>query len=192
MTPSSKAGCLIHLHLARGETAARLHFLAHSTSSVQPPPSRVAPRPPDAILADFSTRSDGGRYEANPGCSLPACNHDSGHRRFVPADTTSGSRTREYRSSHEAQIISELTDFLSIPNVASDTPNIRLNAAKLIEMLKRRESKRDYWKATARQPCLVSSRLSALLAQSVSTALRRAACRSVEMVKPSIQTDIAR
>lgn len=51
---------------------------------------------------------------------------------------TSGSRAREYRISHEAEIVGEFTDLLSIPNVASDTSNIRLNAAKLIEMMGRR------------------------------------------------------
>jgi hypothetical protein len=32
---------------------------------------------------------------------------------------------RAYRSAHEAQIIGELIDLLSIPNVASDAVNIR-------------------------------------------------------------------
>jgi acetylornithine deacetylase/succinyl-diaminopimelate desuccinylase-like protein len=45
---------------------------------------------------------------------------------------------REYRKAHEAEIISEFIDLLSIPNVASDTANIRLNAGKLIEMMSRR------------------------------------------------------
>ena len=39
---------------------------------------------------------------------------------------------------HDAQIMGELVEFLSIPNVASDTRNIRLNATKLIEMMARR------------------------------------------------------
>ncbi len=45
---------------------------------------------------------------------------------------------RAYRSAHEAQIIGELVDLLSIPNVASDAVNIRRNAAKLIDMMGRR------------------------------------------------------
>lgn len=45
---------------------------------------------------------------------------------------------RAYRSAHETEIIGELVDALSIPNVASDTVNIRRNAAKLIEMMGRR------------------------------------------------------
>lgn len=55
-----------------------------------------------------------------------------------PRPQTSASRAREYRKSHETQIIGEITDLLSIPNVASDTSNIRRNAAKLIEMMGRR------------------------------------------------------
>lgn len=45
---------------------------------------------------------------------------------------------RDYRKAHEAEIIAEFVDLLSIPNVASDTANIRLNAAKLIQMMNRR------------------------------------------------------
>jgi acetylornithine deacetylase/succinyl-diaminopimelate desuccinylase-like protein len=46
---------------------------------------------------------------------------------------------RDYRRSHEAQIIEEFFQLLSIPNVASDAVNIRLNAAKLMEMMSRRD-----------------------------------------------------
>jgi len=45
---------------------------------------------------------------------------------------------RAYRASHEAEIVRELTDFLSIPNVASDESNIRRNAQALVAMLGRR------------------------------------------------------
>jgi acetylornithine deacetylase/succinyl-diaminopimelate desuccinylase-like protein len=45
---------------------------------------------------------------------------------------------RQYRERHEVEIVSELAELLTIPNVASDTSNIRRNAAKLIEMMKRR------------------------------------------------------
>ena len=45
---------------------------------------------------------------------------------------------RAYRSAHESEIIGELVDSLSIPNVASDSINISRNAAKLIEMMSRR------------------------------------------------------
>jgi len=46
--------------------------------------------------------------------------------------------TRNYREAHELAILKELEELLSIPNVASDTANIRLNANKLLEMMGRR------------------------------------------------------
>ena len=45
---------------------------------------------------------------------------------------------REYRMANENRIVRELREFLSIPNVASDTPNIQKNAARLVEMLEAR------------------------------------------------------
>jgi len=51
---------------------------------------------------------------------------------------TAGSNIRQFRQKHEVEIINEFVQLLAIPNVASDTPNIRRNAAKLIEMMKRR------------------------------------------------------
>src|SRR5258707_5329181 len=48
------------------------------------------------------------------------------------------SRVREYRRAHEAEIINEFVDLLSIPNVASDIGNMRRNAARVIEMMGRR------------------------------------------------------
>ena len=45
---------------------------------------------------------------------------------------------RQYRSANEDRIVRELTEFLAIPNVASDTENIQKNAAHLVEMLEAR------------------------------------------------------
>jgi acetylornithine deacetylase/succinyl-diaminopimelate desuccinylase-like protein len=45
---------------------------------------------------------------------------------------------RAYRTAHEAEIIGELVDSLSIPNVASDSINIGRNADQLIGMMTRR------------------------------------------------------
>jgi acetylornithine deacetylase/succinyl-diaminopimelate desuccinylase-like protein len=45
---------------------------------------------------------------------------------------------REYRRANEDRIVRELREFLAIPNVASDTPNIQRNAARLVEMLEAR------------------------------------------------------
>lgn len=45
---------------------------------------------------------------------------------------------RAYRSAYEREIIGELVDALSIPNVASDSINISRNAARLTDMMARR------------------------------------------------------
>src|SRR6202163_2372546 len=45
---------------------------------------------------------------------------------------------RDYRMANEDRIVRELSEFLSIPNIASDTPNIQKNAAHLVEMLEAR------------------------------------------------------
>lgn len=45
---------------------------------------------------------------------------------------------RDYRMANEDRIVRELTEFLAIPNVASDTSNIQKNAAHLVEMLEAR------------------------------------------------------
>jgi len=43
-----------------------------------------------------------------------------------------------YRQSHEAEILGEFRDLLAIPNLASDSANIRRNAAAITAMLQRR------------------------------------------------------
>jgi acetylornithine deacetylase/succinyl-diaminopimelate desuccinylase-like protein len=45
---------------------------------------------------------------------------------------------REFRKANEPQILKEFTTLLTIPNVASDTENIRRNAAFIVEMMKQR------------------------------------------------------
>jgi acetylornithine deacetylase/succinyl-diaminopimelate desuccinylase-like protein len=45
---------------------------------------------------------------------------------------------RDYRMDNEDRIVRELSEFLSIPNIASDTSNIQKNAAHLVEMLEAR------------------------------------------------------
>jgi len=45
---------------------------------------------------------------------------------------------REYRMENEDRIVRELSEFLAIPNIASDTANIQRNAAHLVEMLEAR------------------------------------------------------
>jgi acetylornithine deacetylase/succinyl-diaminopimelate desuccinylase-like protein len=53
------------------------------------------------------------------------------------AQTTSKS-VRAYREANESSIINELVEWLSIPNVAADSINIRKNAMKLKEMMQKR------------------------------------------------------
>lgn len=53
------------------------------------------------------------------------------------AQTGEGS-IRQYRRSHEHQILREFVNLLSIPNVASDGENIRRNAALIQEMMQQR------------------------------------------------------
>jgi len=51
---------------------------------------------------------------------------------------TSNEKTRGYRQAHEREILDEFVKLLSIPNVASDKPNIRANADVIVEMMLRR------------------------------------------------------
>ena len=51
---------------------------------------------------------------------------------------TTQEKVREYRRANEHQLLREYFDFLSLPNVASDTPNIRRNATRIMEMMKLR------------------------------------------------------
>src|SRR5262249_51715527 len=44
-------------------------------------------------------------------------------------------RVRAYRTEHDTSIVRELRDFVAIPNVASDTANIRRNAERLRSMM---------------------------------------------------------
>src|SRR2546426_2625564 len=50
----------------------------------------------------------------------------------------SDDKVRQYRRSHEHEILREFVSLLSIPNVASDRENIRKNAAFIVEMMKQR------------------------------------------------------
>jgi acetylornithine deacetylase/succinyl-diaminopimelate desuccinylase-like protein len=47
-------------------------------------------------------------------------------------------KVRDYRRSHEHEILREFVSLLTIPNVASDRENIRKNAAFIVEMMKQR------------------------------------------------------
>jgi len=51
---------------------------------------------------------------------------------------TTQEKVRDYRRANEHRIIKEFITLLSVPNVASDTPNIRKNAALIVDMMKQR------------------------------------------------------
>jgi len=59
---------------------------------------------------------------------------------------------RDYRMDHEDRIVRELAEFLAIPNVASDTPNIQKNAEHLREMLEARGIETHLLPITGRGP----------------------------------------
>jgi len=55
-----------------------------------------------------------------------------------PAPGRVAQAVREYRMDNEDRIVRELSEFLSIPNIANDRANIQKNAARLVEMLEAR------------------------------------------------------
>jgi acetylornithine deacetylase/succinyl-diaminopimelate desuccinylase-like protein len=57
---------------------------------------------------------------------------------FVASLSAGQTSVRDYRRAHERQILAEFTRLLAIPNLASDTPNIRRNAQFILEMMQRR------------------------------------------------------
>ena len=67
---------------------------------------------------------------------------------------------REYRMENEDRIVRELTEFLAIPNIASDTPNIQKNAAHLVEMLEARGIETHLLPITGRGPVVFGKLIS--------------------------------
>ncbi len=59
-------------------------------------------------------------------------------KRVLPSTKHVIEEVHSYRLVNEDRIMRELREFLSIPNVASDTPNMEKNAARLKEMLEAR------------------------------------------------------
>ena len=59
-------------------------------------------------------------------------------QKTLPSVTHVVEQVRAYRHANEDRILRELREFLAIPNVASDTPNIQKNADRLKEMLEAR------------------------------------------------------
>jgi acetylornithine deacetylase/succinyl-diaminopimelate desuccinylase-like protein len=61
-----------------------------------------------------------------------------GQEPIPPPPAQVAQEVRDYRLNNEDRIVRELAEFLSIPNLASDTPNIQKNARRLVEMLEAR------------------------------------------------------
>ena len=61
-----------------------------------------------------------------------------GQKTMAPPPAQVAQEVRAYRMENEDRIVRELCEFLAIPNVASDTPNIQKNAAHLVELLEAR------------------------------------------------------
>src|SRR5438132_5570182 len=61
-----------------------------------------------------------------------------GQKAGSPTPAQAVQAVREYRMENENRIVRELSEFLAIPNIASDTSNIQKNAAHLVEMLEAR------------------------------------------------------
>src|SRR5258707_9174269 len=68
---------------------------------------------------------------------------------------------RDYRMDNEDRIIRELSEFLAIPNIATDTPNIQKNAAHLVEMLEARGIETHLLPITGRGPVVFGKLISA-------------------------------
>jgi acetylornithine deacetylase/succinyl-diaminopimelate desuccinylase-like protein len=77
-----------------------------------------------------------------------------------PAPAQVAQEVRDYRLANEERIVRELREFLAIPNVASDTPNIQKNAAHLVEMLEARGIEAHPLPITGRGPVVFGKLIS--------------------------------
>jgi acetylornithine deacetylase/succinyl-diaminopimelate desuccinylase-like protein len=77
-----------------------------------------------------------------------------------PAPAQVAQEVRDYRMANEERIVRELREFLAIPNVASDTPNIQKNAVQLVEMLEARGIEAHLLPITGRGPVVFGKLIS--------------------------------
>jgi acetylornithine deacetylase/succinyl-diaminopimelate desuccinylase-like protein len=84
-----------------------------------------------------------------------------GQKTTPPAPEQVAQAVREYRMENEDRIVRELCEFLAIPNVASDTPNIQKNAAHLMEMLEARGIETHLLPVAGRGPVVFGKLISA-------------------------------
>jgi acetylornithine deacetylase/succinyl-diaminopimelate desuccinylase-like protein len=84
-------------------------------------------------------------------CAAPCFAQKPAGRAAIPPAQVA-EEVRSYRLNNEDRIMRELTEFLAIPNVASDTENIQKNAAHLVEMLEARGIETHLLPITGRGP----------------------------------------
>ena len=84
----------------------------------------------------------------------------SGQKAAPPSAVQIVQAVRNYRMENEDRIVRELTEFLAIPNIASDTPNVQKNAAHLVEMLEARGIETHLLSITGRGPVVFGKLIS--------------------------------
>jgi acetylornithine deacetylase/succinyl-diaminopimelate desuccinylase-like protein len=67
-------------------------------------------------------------------------------------------QVREWRQSHEGEIVNEFTELLALPNVASDAPNIRRNANHISGLLAKRGFKTQLLEVEGSPPAVFGQR----------------------------------
>jgi len=85
----------------------------------------------------------------------------SRRRQLLRRPRRSYRKSRDYRMGNEDRIVRELSEFLAIPNIASDTPNVQKNAAHLVEMLEARGSKHTFCQSAGAGPVVFGKLISA-------------------------------
>jgi acetylornithine deacetylase/succinyl-diaminopimelate desuccinylase-like protein len=70
------------------------------------------------------------------------------------ADSTLRARVAEWRAAHEAEVFREYVELLRLPNLASDSTNIRRNAAAVLQMLERRGVRAELLEAPGSPPAV--------------------------------------
>src|SRR5438105_4019904 len=83
-----------------------------------------------------------------------------GQKAGSPTPAQAVQAVREYRMENENRIVRELSEFLAIPNIASDTSNIQKNAANLVEMLEARGIETHLLPITGRGPVVFGKLIS--------------------------------
>jgi len=84
-----------------------------------------------------------------------------GQKTWPPKPAQLAQAVREYRLENEDRIVRELSEFLALPNVATDAPNIQKNAAHLMEMLEARGIETHLLPITGRGPVVFGKLISA-------------------------------